>query len=142
MISRRDFLKISALMGASTYFTTSRLGSFARAFAAAQITGLSDPAAQPKFVNAVPNAADPAFSFNGKKNKYTIEIGPSVQQTGLIDPVTMTPLNTPVFGYGEKGIYTWPGKTIFAQSGEPVEVKWKNKLLDPVTGDGKRFRFV
>jgi FtsP/CotA-like multicopper oxidase with cupredoxin domain len=86
------------------------------------------------FMNPVPNAADPAFSYKGKKNKYSVEVGPAVQQTGLVDPVTSTPLNTPVFGYGAAGIYTWPGKTIFARSGEPVSVFWKNKLTDPLTG--------
>jgi FtsP/CotA-like multicopper oxidase with cupredoxin domain len=106
----------------------------ARAAADPAAVGLSDPVLQPKFVNAVPNAADPAFSYKGKKNKYTVEIGPSVQQTGLVNPATGTLLNTPVFGYGQKGVYTWPGKTIFARSYEPVEVFWKNKLLDPLTG--------
>jgi FtsP/CotA-like multicopper oxidase with cupredoxin domain len=85
-------------------------------------------------VNAVPNAADPAFSYKGKNNKYNVEVGAAVQQTGLINPTTQTPLNTPVFGYGENGVYTWPGKTIFAKSGEPVQVFWKNKLTDPLTG--------
>ena len=134
--TRRDFIRLTGGGGAGLYLI-GRLGGdllnapTVRAVPAA--AGLSDPALQPKFVNPVPNAADPAFSFKGKKDKYSVEIGPSVQQTGLVDP-TGALLNTPVFGYGEKGVYTWPGKTIFAESGVPVEVKWKNKLLDPLTG--------
>jgi FtsP/CotA-like multicopper oxidase with cupredoxin domain len=119
--------------GASAILPPALIGT-TRAGAIPAAVGLSDPALQPKFVNAVPNAADPGFSYKGKKNKYNVEIGPSVQQTGLINPGTGALLSTPVFGYGEKGVYTWPGKTIFAKSGEPVEVFWKNKLLDPLTG--------
>ena len=69
MVSRRDFLKISALMGASAYFTTSQLGSFARAFAAVQMLGLSDPALQPKFANPVPDALAPGFKILTPKSK-------------------------------------------------------------------------
>ena len=94
---------------------------------------MGDPSLQPKFVNLVPNAADPSFSFKGKKNRYNVDIGATIQQTGLVDPVTGVALSTPIFGYGEKGRYTWPGKTIFAKSGEPTRVKWKNKLVDPLT---------
>ena len=66
--------------------------------------------------------------------QYNIEIGPTIQQTGLVDKDTGALLATPLFGYGQKGTYTWPGKTIFAKSNEPVEVFWKNKLTDPLTG--------
>jgi FtsP/CotA-like multicopper oxidase with cupredoxin domain len=131
-MTRREVLKAGMVGGAGLILPLRFLP--AKAFAVPAAAGLSDPALQPKFVNVVPNAADPAFSYKGKKNKYTVEVGPAVQQTGLIDPVTGALLNTPVFGYGASGGYTWPGKTIFAQSGEPVMVKWKNKLLDPVTG--------
>jgi FtsP/CotA-like multicopper oxidase with cupredoxin domain len=130
MITRRRFIQGTTILGAAAmlpYWPR-------RAFGVPAAPGLIDPALQPKFVNAVPNAADPAFSYKGKKNKYNVEVGPAVQQTGLIDPVTQQPLNTPVFGYGESGRYTWPGKTIFAKSGQPVEVFWKNKLTDPLTG--------
>jgi spore coat protein A len=130
--TRRQFLKASAAAGAGVIFSPT-LSWAARAAAVPAAAGLSDPAAQLMFVNNVPNAADPAFSFKGKKNKYNVEIGPTIQQTGLID-ASGAPLSTPLFGYGQKGIYTWPGKTIFANSDEPVEVFWKNKLTDPLTG--------
>lgn len=131
MVSRRGFFKLAGAAGAAAMMTRVRWVSVLAQVAA---VGLSDPALQPKFVNAVPNAADPGFSFKGQKNKYSVEIGPAVQQTGLVDPLTGVMLNTPIFGYGENGIYSWPGKTIFANAYEPVTVKWKNKLLDPVTG--------
>ncbi len=131
MLTRRNFLKLSGATGAALMLEYNF--KFMRALAAPAAMGLSDPALQPKFMNAVPNAANPAFSYMSNNNKYTVEIGPAVQQTGLVDAMGNL-LNTPIFGYGEKGIYTWPGKTIFANSGEPVEVKWKNKLYDPITG--------
>ncbi len=57
--------------------------------------------------------------------------------TGLVDTtggVAGAPVPTPVWGYGLPSIgYTWPGRTFEVQSGVPIEVKWENKLLDPVT---------
>jgi FtsP/CotA-like multicopper oxidase with cupredoxin domain len=140
-LSRREFFKLTGLSAGVGLIGPGRLlpglagvrAPIGARYVPAAV-GLSDPALQPKFVNRVPNAANPAFAYKGTKNKYTVEIGPSVQQTGLVDPVSGAALNTAVFGYGEKGAYTWPGKTIFAKSGEPVEVFWKNKLTDPLTG--------
>lgn len=131
-MNRRDFLKFSGATSLAVVLAA-RGYPLMKAFASPAAFGLSDPAIQPKFVNLVPNAADPAFSYSGKRNKYTVEMGPMLQQTGLVD-ANGALLSTPLFGYGEKGVYTWPGKTIFAESDVPVEVKWKNKLLDPVTG--------
>jgi hypothetical protein len=82
-MNRRDFLKIT---GASSFalYMAARNRSLLKALAVPAAPGLSEPALQPKFVNAVPNAADPAFSFKGN-NKYDIEVGTTVQQTGLVD---------------------------------------------------------
>jgi FtsP/CotA-like multicopper oxidase with cupredoxin domain len=100
--------------------------------------GLSDPAAQPKFVNPVPNALDPSFAFapsNKNKLKYKIAVGPSVQMTGLLGPDGLTPVATPIFGYGRQSQgFTWPGRTIHASSGVPIEVTWENRLIDSMTG--------
>jgi FtsP/CotA-like multicopper oxidase with cupredoxin domain len=38
------------------------------------------------------------------------------------------PVNTPLFGYGSGGGYTWPGKTFEVQSYEPTVVNWYNQL--------------
>ena len=127
MISRRRFIQTAA--GATAFIAA---GPFARLPLAGAIplaVGLSDPATQPKFINLVPNAADPSFAHRGNKNRYNIEVGPGVQQTGLVDSFG-TPLNTPVFGYGSRNSFTWPGRTIFAKKDEPVEVFWKNKLTN------------
>ncbi len=45
----------------------------------------------------------------------------------------MTPVPTTVWGYGDKGLNTWPGRTFEVRSYEPLEVKWQNKLVDPDT---------
>ena len=61
-VSRRQFLKIGG--GAAAAAMMSRQLKFMRAFAATQGPGLSDPAMQPKFANAVPNALDPGFIYD------------------------------------------------------------------------------
>jgi FtsP/CotA-like multicopper oxidase with cupredoxin domain len=134
VISRRDFLKFSAVAGASAYVATSRLGSFARAFAATQGPGLSDPALQPKFEAIVPNALDPGFIYDlgkGAKKSAKIGVGQTVQQTGLRDGGVGGLLqNTTIWGYGDKRGYTWPGRTFQVSSGDKLEVKWENRLVD------------
>jgi FtsP/CotA-like multicopper oxidase with cupredoxin domain len=119
------------------------------AFGEPLAAGLSDPAAQPKFVNLVPDALAPGFKFDlgmSRFRKTKVAVGQSVQQTGLIDPLTGLPLNTTVWGYGDPGsFYSWPGRTFEVQSNEPVEVKWENRLVDanglplpmPVTSFGR-----
>jgi len=105
--------------------------------AATAAAGLSDPEYQMTsagFVNPVPDAMAPGFIYKPKKGKIKVTMGPSVQQTGLVDEFGAR-LNTPVFGYGENGSFvSWPGRTFEVQSGQPLQVKWENKLYDPVTG--------
>ena len=89
--------------------------------------GLSDPALQPMFANSVPDAMAPSFKFiPNNKGKIKVAMGPSVQQTGLVDTtggVVGAPVPTPVWGYGSPSQgYTWPGKTFEVQSGQPIEV--------------------
>ena len=118
MITRREFLKTSGAVLAG-FALTSKLG-YRPVFAAPAAAGLSDPALQPKFMNIVPDALAPSFKFTSKNNKFKVAVGPSLQQTGLIDPGTGTLLNTPVFGYGLPNLgYTWPGRTFEVQSGVP-----------------------
>ena len=126
-MKRREFLKLSAAAGAGAALS-SKL-SFAKwILAAPAAAGLSDPAMQPKFVNTVPNALDPGFIFQSPNNKYKIAIEQLTQMTGLVGP-DGTPVPTTVWGYGKNGPGgTWPGMTFEAKSGEPVEVKWENKL--------------
>ncbi len=139
-LTRRDFVKLtgatagagvaaSFLPGVGPLGAVTRPGYTARAFAAARRPGLSDPAAQPLFHTIVPNALDPGFIYDTKKGKITVEVGQTVQQTGLVG-VDGLPVPTTVWGYGDKGVDTWPGKTFVVTSGTPLEVKWQNKLTD------------
>ena len=140
-LTRRDFVKLtgasagagalgSLIPGVGSLGAVTRPGYTARAFAATQGPGLSDPAAQPLFAEIVPNALDPGFLYDTKKGKITVEVGQTVQQTGLVGADGVTPVPTTVWGYGDKGVYTWPGRTFQVTSGTPLEVKWQNKLLD------------
>jgi FtsP/CotA-like multicopper oxidase with cupredoxin domain len=50
--------------------------------------------------------------------------------TGLVAPDGVTPLSTKVWGYGEGGVYTWPGKTFeVSRSSNPYTVTWNNELV-------------
>jgi len=129
-MKRRDFAK--SMAGAMLGLMVP--GGRARAVPAA--LGLSDPAMQPKFVNLVPDAMAPGFKYTlrGRTPRVKVAMGPSVQQTGLVDAAGNL-LNTPVFGYGDPASgFTWPGRTFEVQSGVPIQVKWENKLVDPLTG--------
>ena len=124
-VRRRDFLKLTGAAGVTATLPFSRW--VARARAEGLIDGLSDPALQPKFAEYVPNALDPGFIYDTSKGKIRVAVGPTVQQTGLVDSDDI-PLWTPLWGYGDKGLYTWPGRTFQVRSGEPLEVKWENRL--------------
>ena len=127
--TRRDFLKLGAAAGAGLYIST-KAGWMRVAGAAPAAPGLSDPAMQPKFASAVPNALDPGFIYNAKNGKIKVAVGQTVQQTGLVAPDGVTPVSTTVWGYGDKHLYTWPGRTFQVRSHEPLEVKWENRLTD------------
>jgi FtsP/CotA-like multicopper oxidase with cupredoxin domain len=129
MITRRRFIQGTTILGAAAmlpYWPR-------RAFGATQGPGLSDPAMQPKFANAVPNALDPGFIYDtgkGPVGKIKVAVGETVQMTGLVGPDGLTPVPTAVWGYGDKMFYTWPGRTFQVRSNEPLEVKWENRLID------------
>ncbi len=132
-ISRRDFIKLTGLTAgvgvlAPGGMVRSPIGSTARALAATQGPGLSDPAMQPKFAALVPNALDPTFIYDTSKGSIKVGVGQAIQQTGLVAPDGVTPVPTTIWGYGDKKLYTWPGRTFQVRSYEPVEVKWENNL--------------
>jgi FtsP/CotA-like multicopper oxidase with cupredoxin domain len=131
MANRRQFIKYSGLAGAGLW-AQSKLGWVRTVFATTQGPGLSDPALQPKFANPVPNAMDPGFIYNAKKGKIKVAVGQTMHQTGLVGTDGVTPVPTTVWGYGDKQLYTWPGRTFQVRSGEPLEVKWENRLIDPL----------
>ena len=90
---------------------------------------LSDPALQPKFVEQVPNALDPAFVYNPHPRTGVIHatVGQTTQQTGLLRRNGRR-ANTTVWGYGNSGTVSWPGPTIHAQKDVPTTVRWSNNL--------------
>jgi spore coat protein A, manganese oxidase len=132
-MKRRDFTKsmAGAMLGLMV--------PVRRAAAVPAAPGLSDPALQPKFMNLVPDALAPGFKFDlrfnrGRAANVKVALGPAVQQTGLLGPGGL-PVGTPLFGYGDPaGGFTWPGRTFEVMSGQPVTVRWENKLVDPLTG--------
>ena len=132
MVTRRKFIKTSAMAGAATMMPW---GGIRKAFGVTAAPGLSDPALQPKFVEMVPNALAPGFIFQPQTNgplagKYNIAIRPTVQQTGLRKNGTGKKLNTEVWGYGGDDWVSWPGRTFQVQSGAgETEVKWDNQLF-------------
>jgi spore coat protein A len=126
-VTRRQVLKYGLAGGAGLVLPWKfRLS---KAHGAPMIPGLSDPALQPKFVNPVPDALAPSFKYYSPNGKFKVAVGPSMQMTGLMSG--SIPVPTPVWGYGLNGKgFTWPGRTFEVQSGQPIEVKWENKLLD------------
>lgn len=97
------------------------LALFAAAPAVAQI--LLDPLTQPKFVNALP--VPPAIDVTGG-GSWVYDVKPCVQDLGLVDPVTGQPLLTNLWGYDGR----YPGPTFVARKDVPVEIEWRNRLVD------------
>ena len=101
------------------------------------LTVLLDPFTQPKFVNPVANPLDPSFIFTPEStggSHYELGVRQTTQWLGLVDPVTGAPLQTTVWGYANvadplQGT-TYPGRTIVAQTDQPITVRWLNQLVD------------
>ena len=84
---------------------------------------LLDPMTQPKFVNPVP--VPPAIDVTAG-GSYVFDVKPCVQNLGLVDPVTGAPLMTNLWGYDGR----YPGPTFVARKNVPVELEWRNRLVD------------
>jgi spore coat protein A len=128
-VSRREFIRLSATVGAGALFYGG-LG-WADTISATPLAGkLSDPVFQPKFVATVPNALNPGFKYAPvAPSEYTVGVGPTSQHTGLVNQGGR-PVATPLFGYGQNGEYTWPGKTFEVTSGNgDTIVNWENNLF-------------
>lgn len=97
------------------------LVALAAAPASAQV--LLDPLAQPKFVAPVPVPSAIDATAGGS---FIVDITQFEQHLGLVDPVTGAPLMTRVWGYNG----TYPGPTFVARQDVPVDVEWRNMLLD------------
>jgi len=130
-ITRRQFITYAGAGGVGVLAFGGRMVGLLGGPGVSAVTqgpGLSDPAMQPKFVNAVPNALDPGFVYDTSKGKIKVAVGQAVQHTGLVAPDGITPVPTTVWGYGDQMGYTWPGRTFQVRSFEPLEVKWENGL--------------
>lgn len=149
-LTRRQVLKAGVYAGAGMMLPMRFLP--ARAFAntggtACDLLGgppgctnfnLSDPSAQPKFTERVPNALHPSFIYKpDKKGRYHVHVKSAMHETGLVSP-TGKRLKTPIWGYGTWGkdkFISWPGRTFQVKSvgagGNPeTEVIWSNSLDD------------
>lgn len=91
----------------------------------ASAQNLLNPKTQPQFVNPLPI---PTTNVIDARNGgiFHVSITQFLQNLGLVDPVNGQSLVTKVWGYN--GFY--PGPTILAQSGIPVDLFWHNNLTD------------
>ncbi len=131
MVSRREFLKASAMLGVTASVPWHRF--IREAYGGPLALGLSDPGIQPLFANPAPNAMAAGFKYVPKNNKLRIQMAQAVQMTGLVGADGVTPVPTTIWGYGENGrnSVTWPGRTIERHvADDPLEVTWQNKLVD------------
>jgi spore coat protein A len=139
MVSRRKFLKAGAAAGATllipktgwaqgSYPQETMVGTNA---GVAQVPVWLDPATQPKFVNPLPVIKDLGLRIDATTGvPFTATMGPAIQDLGLIDPVSMAPLMSNVWGYGiDGGPVTYPGATFVARGGVPVTINWVNGLV-------------
>ena len=127
MITRRDFLKLSAATGAVGYLNL--MGFVGPSGATPAAAGLADPLWHPMFTNDVPNALDPGFVYRiSNSGRVDVTMRPMIQDTGFVDGGG-TARQTAVWGYGPTGGSTsWPGPTFVTRSGEPIKVLWRNEL--------------
>lgn len=84
---------------------------------------LLDPLTQPRFVNPLP--VPPVIDATGG-GTFTVDITQFQQDLGLVDPVTGLPLLTTVWGYNG----TYPGPTFVVRKDVPIDVLWRNQLVD------------
>ena len=85
-MKRREFLSFSIKAALATGSMTAMQAAWLRKAGAVALTDfLSDPAAQPLFVNDVPNAMAAAFKYVPKRNKLRIIHAQTTQFTGLVD---------------------------------------------------------
>ena len=82
-----------------------------------------DPTTQPQFVNPLP-IPSVINAYDGKP--LTIGITQYEQDLGLINPLTNQPLKTKVWGYNGQ----YPGPTILARKGLPLDIRWENNLVN------------
>jgi FtsP/CotA-like multicopper oxidase with cupredoxin domain len=138
MISRRDFLKVTAAFGGSL-LVSRYVEGVRRVFAASIPGGTLDPDSVPKYMNPmlIPPVMPKAGSIKNKAGKhadyYEISMRQFAQQ---ILPAGLP--STTVWGYGaiaaesKRGLllHNAPSLTIEADWQRPVRIKWINDLVD------------
>ncbi len=133
MVNRRKFIQAGAIaMGSTLLIPWSPFMKKAYGIPLDSSVGyLSDPALQPKFVEQVPNALDPGFTYYPHPNTGIIHanVGQATQQTGLLRKNGRR-ANTTIWGYGNADTVSWPGPTIYAQKDIPTTVRWSNNLTN------------
>jgi spore coat protein A len=97
--------------------------SFFSCLPSANTQELLNPKTQPQFVNPLPV---PSIIDGRNGGTFTIDVTQFDQWLGLINPVTQQQLNTKVWGYGG----SYPGPSILARKDIPVNIFWRNKLLN------------
>ena len=89
-----------------------------------------DPLTQPKFINPLPNPLDnvlvPDTTTYPGYQYYRVSMTQFRQLLGIVDPVSLAPLSTTVWGYNG----TYPGPTFEATTGQPAKVRYTNNLTD------------
>ena len=83
---------------------------------------LLNPLSQPQFINPLPI---PGVIDGRNGGTFTIGISQFDQWLGLVNPANQQPMQTKVWGY--EGSY--PGPTILAKRGVPIDVFWHNNLV-------------
>ena len=137
-LTRREVLKAGLAGGAGMLLPLKFM--LPKAHGVPLISGLSDPAMQPKFIELAPNALDPGFLFkdlneNGgpvQQPNFSLRVKETMQQTGLINPRNGRKLKTNVWGYGADTV-SWPGQTFQVMStsaggADETVVRWENEL--------------
>jgi spore coat protein A len=142
MVSRRDFIKSSTVLGAAAVGAPALIlpkKSWAQA-ATAVAAGPLDPATQPRWVNSLPNPLDQASLYiptgmatvGGKTiPAYDLRIRQFLANPGLFRPNGRTPLGatTKVWGYGTAlQAPTFPGRTFQFARGTRAQVAYNNQL--------------
>jgi spore coat protein A len=89
----------------------------------ASAQSLLDPKTQPQFVNPLPV---PSVIDGRNGGLFTIGISQFDQWLGLVNPTTQQPMPTKVWGYNG----SYPGPTILAKKNIPIEIFWRNNLVN------------
>jgi spore coat protein A len=132
MIARRQFMGVGGAAAASLLVPMGLLPRSARA----QSVPVLDAAAQPKFVNQLPNPLAPSSIYlptgidpASGLPLFDIRAQQITHDAGLVDPTTGTRLHHTAWGYGTAlQPAKYPGHTFNLRSGQAAKVRYTNGL--------------